>query len=114
MSIDNTIRASSGPAFNALKHGGYAASILLPGDDPAAFRHERRALFHTYRPQTKDEADLVEAMAEHHWMLQRFRTVQAFFDGQAVLPEVDSAGRAVEPIAHQRLHSGMDVTVHRG
>src|SRR5262245_54202906 len=96
---------TSGPAFNALKHGYYAASILLPGDDATEFYRERRALFHNYRPQTVDEADLVETIAEHRWMLRRFLAVQAFFDGQAVTPELDAAGRIVEPIAHQRLHS---------
>jgi hypothetical protein len=106
-------RADGGQRFNALKHGGYAEAILLPGDDAAAFRRDRRALFHNYRPQTQDEADLVEAMAEHRWVGRRFRLVQAWFDGQAVTPERDSAGRICEPIAHQRLHSGMDVTVHR-
>ena len=103
----------SGPAFNALKHGFYAESIVLPGEDAAQFRHERRSLFHNYRPQTQDEADLVEAMAEHRWVGRRFRSVQAWFDEQAMTPETDSAGRIVEPIAHQRLHSGMDVTVQR-
>jgi hypothetical protein len=106
-------RADCGQRFNALKHGGYAEAILLPGDDAAAVRRERRALFHNYRPQTQDEADLVEAMAEHRWVARRFRPLQAWFDGQAVTPETDGAGRVCEPIAHQRLHSGMDVTVQR-
>jgi hypothetical protein len=44
---------------------------------------------------------------------RRFRPVQAGFDEQAVIPEQDAAGRICEPIAHQRLHSGMDVTVQR-
>jgi hypothetical protein len=44
--------ADCGQRFNAFKHGGYAETILLPGDGAAALRRERRALFHDYCPQT--------------------------------------------------------------
>jgi hypothetical protein len=100
--------------FNALKHGRHAETLLLPGEDGAEFRRRRRAAFHRYRPQTEDEAHLVEAMVEHRWRLERWRPLEAQLDGQAVLPAADVAGRVSEPSAHQRLHSSMDATLHRG
>src|SRR5262245_15234838 len=106
-------QAVSAQRFNALQHGLYAASILLPGEDAAAFRRERRALFHDYLPQTQDEADLVDAMAEHRWLLRRYRVLQARVDVQALTVVEDAAGRIAEPDTHRRLHSGMDVFVHR-
>ena len=62
----------AGTRWNALQHGRYAESALLPGEDPAQFQRQRRTLFHNYRPQTKDEADLVETMAEHRWSGRRY------------------------------------------
>ncbi|HEX7925950.1 MAG TPA: hypothetical protein VF678_00065 [bacterium] len=103
----------AGPHFNALKHGQYAKHTVLPGEDPVTFRRHRRALFHNYRPQTKDEADLVHMMAKAQWQLERYSPLGEQLDAQAVSPETDAAGRVCEPIAHQRLHSGMDVTVHQ-
>jgi hypothetical protein len=34
----------------ALKHAGYSATTLLPGEDPAAFEKLHRALIHEFAP----------------------------------------------------------------
>jgi hypothetical protein len=104
---------AGGPHLNATKHGLYSESILLPGDDASEYRRQRLALFRTYRPQTEDEAELVDTLAEFRWLRQRCRPVQARFDAHMAEPAADAAGRVCEPIAHQRLHSSMDATVHR-
>jgi hypothetical protein len=111
--MSTSAETPDGAQWNAFKHGLYGNSILLPGDNVAEFLRERRALFHNYRPRTKDEADMVEAMAEHLWVCRRYRPAQARFDGQALTPAADAAGQICEPVGHQRLHSGMDVTVQR-
>lgn len=102
--------ASQGQRFNAMKHGGYAESLFIPGEDPLEFARERRELFHNYRPQTVDEAQLVHTMAVHAWIKRRLGVQQAQFDAQLLAPEQDAAGRVCEPAAHQRLHSGLDVS----
>ena len=101
------------PRLNALKHGLRSEAILLPGDDGSEFRRRRLALFHTYLPQTEDEAECVETMAEMRWRLQRCRHVQAAYDAQVLALATDAAGRLSEPDGHQRLHSSMDCTVHQ-
>ncbi|HEX7927795.1 MAG TPA: hypothetical protein VF678_09395 [bacterium] len=111
--VHTTVGGCPPTRFNALKHGAYARPGVLPGEDPVRFALERRALFHTYRPQTKDEADLVDEMAKCRWVLQRYTPMQDALDAQALSPETDAAGRVSEPFAHQRLHSGMDVTAQR-
>jgi hypothetical protein len=107
------VSPQGGPQLNALKHGLYSESILLPGDDADEFRRRCLALYRTYRPQTEDEAECIETMAECRWQLHRCRPLQARFDDQLTAPAVDAAGRVCEPVGHQRLHSSMDVTVHR-
>ncbi|HEX7927126.1 MAG TPA: hypothetical protein VF678_06005 [bacterium] len=99
-----------GQRFNAMKHGHYAESLFIPGEDPLEFARERRGLFHNYRPQTLDEAALVHTMAVHAWIKRRVGAQQARFDAQLLAPEEDAAGRVCEPVAHQRLHSGLDVS----
>ncbi len=113
LSTSTSTEMPTPPHLNALKHGLYSRAILLPGDDVAEFQRQRQALFHTYRPQTEDEAELVETLAESRWLRQRCRPVQARFDAHMIAPAVDAAGRLCEPVGHQRLHSSMDVTVHR-
>lgn len=102
-----------GQRFNAVKHGLYAESILLPGEDATGFRRQRRALFHTYRPQTEDEAELVDAMAENRWLRKRTRPLQARTDAHLEEPDTDAAGRLTEPVHHTRIHSRLDVSVLR-
>ena len=114
LSVDNTFaRVPKTPKFNALKHGLYAEAILLPGDDVTEFRRSREDLFLTYRPQTVDEAELVESMAEFKWLRLRCRPLVAQYDGQAAAPEADAAGRVCEPDGHQRLHSAIDAMKNR-
>ncbi|HEX7927458.1 MAG TPA: hypothetical protein VF678_07695 [bacterium] len=107
----STAAPPHGQRMNALKHGHYAQSVLLPGEDAMEFLRRRRALFHLYRPQTVDEADLVHALAEHGWIKRRFAPAQAMFDAPWVAPERDAGARVCEPTAHERQHSGLDVSV---
>jgi hypothetical protein len=101
------------PKWNAVKHGMYSEAILLPGDDVEEFRRRHQALFLLYRPQTEDEAECVDTMAECRWRLKRCRPVQAAFDAQVSESATAAPGRLPEPHSHQRLHSAMDVTVHQ-
>ena len=103
----------NGQRWNALKHGCYSEAILLPGDDAADFHQRRLALFLDYRPQTEDEAECVEVMAECRWLRRRYLPVQQRYDRQWLEPESDESGRVCEPVGHQRVHTSMDVVKHR-
>jgi hypothetical protein len=99
--------------WNALKHAHYSRALLLPGDDAMEFARQRRSAYHEYRPQTEDEAELVETLAECRWLRRRYLPVQARFDRQWLSPEADEAGRVCEPVGHVRVHSSTDVMLHR-
>lgn len=101
------------PRYNAVKHGLYSLAILIPGEDADEYVRLRLALFHTYRPQTEDEAECVQVMAECRWFRRRYVPVQAQFDTQVLELAADAAGRLCEPVGHQRVHSSIDATKHR-
>lgn len=57
--------------LNALDHGLRAEQVVLPGEDPAAFRAEVAAWFDDWKPTTHTRAVLVERAAVAAWRLRR-------------------------------------------
>ncbi len=51
----------------ALKHGAYSQSILLPGEDPAAFEKLHAELIIEFAPIGRLEEDIVLTIAHHVW-----------------------------------------------
>src|SRR5262249_36539419 len=60
----------------ALKHAGYSATTLLPGEDPAAFEKLHRALIHELAPVGTLEEEIVADMARLTWRNQNLATFQ--------------------------------------
>jgi hypothetical protein len=58
----------------ALKHAGYSATTLLPGEDPAAFEKLHRALIHEFAPLGTLEEEVVADMARLTWRKQNLAT----------------------------------------
>lgn len=54
----------------ALRHGAYSGLTLLPGEDPAAFRKLRDALYEEYKPDSPSLRCAVNDMARYMWRLQ--------------------------------------------
>lgn len=78
-------------AMNALKHGVYAESLLLPNENPADLAHLRAYYFQRFQPMDPVEADLVEVMIVSMWRLRRLSRL----DTGILLREFHSARRAV-------------------
>jgi hypothetical protein len=57
--------------FNALTHGLRAETVVVPGEDVAAFEARRKAWFDDWNPRTHTRAVLVERAAVAHWRLDR-------------------------------------------
>jgi hypothetical protein len=65
--------------YPALKHGGYAASSLLPGEDSDAFEELHRRLIAELAPNGALEEDIVATIARYVWRkghLATFRNAQ--------------------------------------
>lgn len=58
----------------ALKHAGYSATTLLPGEDPAAFDKLHRALIDEFAPVGVLEEQIVADIARLTWRKQNLAT----------------------------------------
>jgi len=58
----------------ALKHGAYSESILLPGEDPAAFELLHADLTAEFAPIGRLEEDIVLTIAQHVWRKRNLAT----------------------------------------
>ena len=58
----------------ALKHAGYSATTLLPGEDAAAFEKLHRAVIAEYNPVGALEDDIVADIARLTWRKQNLAT----------------------------------------
>ena len=63
--------------FNALKHGVDAASIALPGEDPAAYQAFADAYDETYPLLTVMHRFLVDSMIRADWQKQRLQRIES-------------------------------------
>jgi hypothetical protein len=92
----------------ALKHAGYAATALLPGENPAAFEKLHRDLIVELKPDGALEDDIVATIARLVWRKQnlatfriaeRARNLCARFTSER-LPDPFSLS-VIDPAAHE-------------
>ena len=62
---------------NSLKHGLTAKTILLPGEDEAAYRKMCEGMFETFDPAYEPEKQLVQLLCDTQWRLQRCGRIEA-------------------------------------
>src|SRR5580704_10209720 len=62
---------------NALKHGLTAATILLPGEDEAAYRTLCEETFKHWRPAHAQEQGLVQLICDTQWRIARCSRIEA-------------------------------------
>jgi hypothetical protein len=63
--------------FNAMKHGLDAASLVIPGEDPAELAQLAEDFHHEYSPQGPIETELVEILIRSTWLRHRCVRVEA-------------------------------------
>jgi hypothetical protein len=72
-----SVEGKSASRFNALKHGIDAASIVIPGEDPADYEALVAEYQREYRPRSAAESFQVETMIRADWHKRRLETVEA-------------------------------------
>jgi hypothetical protein len=72
-----SVEGKSASRFNALKHGIDAASIVIPGEDPADYDALVAQYLHEYCPQSASESFHVDTMIRADWQKRRLETVEA-------------------------------------
>ena len=66
----------SASRFNALKHGLDAQSIIIPGEDPAAYDALAADYRDEFRPSTPSEAFHVDTMIRADWQKRRLQPLE--------------------------------------
>jgi hypothetical protein len=64
-------------SFNALKHGMDAASIFIPGEDPAAYDALAADYHRQFRPESAVEHFHVDTLVRSDWQKRRLQRVEA-------------------------------------
>jgi hypothetical protein len=62
---------------NALKHGLTAKTVLLPGEDEAAYLEMCEGMLASFCPATTPEKELVHLLSDTQWRLQRCGRIEA-------------------------------------
>jgi hypothetical protein len=90
-------------AFNALKIGLTGRTVLLPGDEAAAYQ-EHVARFHkTYNPQTPAERNLVQTIADTEWRLLRIPSLESGIYALGLCHFADLFGDETDPDVRRAL-----------
>ncbi len=70
-----TVEGKERVRLNAVKHGMYSQTVLIPTEHQAAFEQDRTVLQARYRPETIEEHEFVQTILECRWRLsQAFNT----------------------------------------
>ncbi len=72
-----SVEGKSASRFNALKHGIDAASIVIPGEDPADYHSLAADYRDEFQPQSPSESFHVETMLRADWQKRRLQRVEA-------------------------------------
>jgi hypothetical protein len=72
-----SVEGKSASRFNALKHGIDAASIVIPGEDPADYDALVAQYHREYQPQSASESFHLDTMIRADWHKRRMQNVEA-------------------------------------
>src|SRR5678809_1138490 len=89
-----SVEGKSASRFNALKHGIDAASIVIPGEDPADYDALVTAYHRDFRPQSPSETFHVDTMLRADWQKRRLQRCLLYTsDAADERSSVDLGGR---------------------
>jgi len=79
-------------SHNAVKSPLAAPTVLIPGDEIAAYRTLVQALIDRHQPASHEEQALVQSLADVEWRLQRIPSIEAgiYATGRRELADVHS------------------------
>ena len=70
---------------NSLKHGLTAKSVLLPGEDEAAYRKMCEGMLESFGPANEPERNQVQLLCDTQWRLQRCGRIEAAILSEDIL-----------------------------
>jgi hypothetical protein len=98
-------------SLNALRHGLTSQLVVMPTEDLAAYQAHLKSLTDEYRPKGATESNLVQALADASWRLNRVAAFEANLlaiapeEGQNAMAIVMFLERQSKVIANLSLHT---------
>ena len=89
-----TAAGKSASAANSLKHGLYAKSVVIPGEDPADYEQHAAGYWLRFVPGTPEEEFQVETLVEESWKRRRYSRIEAALMTRII----ENAGPADNPL----------------
>src|SRR5690242_15392380 len=90
-----TAEGKSASAANSLKHGLYAKSVVIPGEDPADYEQHAAEYRARFIPGTPEQEFQVETLIEESWKRRRYSRIEA-----ALMTKLmENAGPSDNPLA---------------
>ena len=94
--------------FNAMKHGLDAASLVIPGEDPAELAQLAADFHREFAPTGAVETELVEIIVRSTWLQHRYTRLEAqLFD--TLLAQMDDPATATHAAAFIKDAAGPNV-----
>ena len=89
-----TVAGKLRSSVNALRHGLTSQVAILPTEDPQLYEQHLKSFTDEYNPQRATEANLVQALADTAWRLNRIVAIESRLLTQAASNQFDV------PVAH--------------
>ncbi len=74
-----TEQGKAASSQNSFKHGLYSSRLVIASEDPAQLDALKATLFTEHQPANETESLLVQEMAEHYWLMKRYRRLETMF-----------------------------------
>jgi hypothetical protein len=97
---EGKIRAANGN----LKHGAYSSRVIMDGEDPELYNLLRAYTLDIFKPQDREEAEIVDVLINTRWRLRRLEAAETDALNAAVLlnkPYVEARFESID-VAHER------------
>jgi len=98
-------------SMNALSHGLTSQTVVMPAEDPHAYQLHLKSFTGEYHPQGATEANLVQALADTSWRLNRVAALETNLLTLGVTAEAQSKALANLSMHSQRLSRQFERTV---
>ena len=71
-----TVAGKQNSRYNALRHGLTSQMVVMPTEDPQIYERHLKSFTDEYQPQGATEANLVQALADTAWRLNRVTAIE--------------------------------------
>ena len=98
-------------SLNALRHGLTGQIVVMPSEDLEAYRSHLKSFTDEYSPKGATESNLVQALADTSWRLNRVAALETNLLTQDATPESQSKALSNLSLHSQRLSRQFERTV---